>query len=218
MEINLVIFDMDGVVIDSEQMYFKANQIAAKKLGMENYTLEYYQRFIGAGTSVMMNEMAKDYGSYELIEKFMELSFKHIHPIVDAGELDLKPGFLELSSYLKDNNIPYVVASSNDKKDIYYYLDSLQVRDGFLDILSAEDVVATKPAPDIFLAAWEKGGAPAKETTLVIEDSINGIKAANNAGIPVVMVPDLIQPSAEFADLDFTVCDDLHAVQKYISK
>ncbi len=98
MDLKLVIFDMDGVVFDSEKVYFEANKLAAEKLQMPNYTLKYYKQFIGAGTEPMLAQMAKDYGSRELVDRFYRMSMDNVYPIVEAGKLELKPGFKELTA------------------------------------------------------------------------------------------------------------------------
>ena len=101
MNLDLVIFDMDGVIFDSEKVYYEANQIAADKLGMD-YSLAYYKQFIGAGTDAMRAQMIEDYGGdAQLIDDFLRISEENVHPLVEAGELKLKPGFVELSQYLQ---------------------------------------------------------------------------------------------------------------------
>lgn len=83
MKPDLVIFDMDGVVFDSEKVYYTANKLAADELGMD-YSLEYYRRFVGAGNDQMMVEMAQDFGDEELIKNFMQRSYNLINPLVSA--------------------------------------------------------------------------------------------------------------------------------------
>lgn len=218
MDLKLVIFDMDGVVFDSEKVYFEANKLAAEKLQMPNYTLKYYKQFIGAGTEPMLAQMAKDYGSRELVDRFYQLSMDNVYPIVEAGKLELKPGFKELTAYLDEQNIPYVIASSNFKKDIEYYLEKTNISGRFAHIVSADDVTHAKPSPEIFEKAWKKAGCPAKNETLIIEDSLNGVKAANNAEIPVVMVPDIILPTVYEKEHTVAILPDLVAVRDLIKK
>lgn len=194
MEPKLVIFDMDGVVFDSEKLYFTANKMAADELKM-SYSLDYYRRFIGAGNEYMMQAMTEDFGDAGLISAFMERSFGLIDTLVAQGKMELKPGFLALSAYLQEHQVPYVLASSNDRQQIDHYLQNAHQELGFARIISADDVSQAKPSPEIFLQAWEKSGQPVKEQTLVIEDSHNGIVAANRAVLPVAMVPDLIGPT-----------------------
>ena len=210
MSVKLVIFDMDGVVIDSEKVYFRSNQLAAEELGIKVFTMEYYRQIVGAGTEHMIEKMTEDYGDRDLVERFVRISMDKVYPVVEAGELELRPGFTELSAYLRESGIPFTLASSNYRKDILYYLDKVGVRDDFKRIVSADDVVEAKPAPDIFNTA--------KDEALIIEDSHNGILAANNAGIPVIMVPDVI-PAGEFErEHTVAVLDDLVCVKNYIEK
>lgn len=193
MKVQAMIFDMDGVVYDSEKMYFAADQKAADKLGID-FPFEYYQQFIGGGYDLMYQKMVKDYGDAELVKQFLKLSRDEIIPVVKEGMLKFKPGFLELAQYLEDHKITYGLASSNVRRDIDYYLEQTDFTGHFNFIVSADDAKKAKPSPEIFLKAWEKAGKPAKNQTVIIEDSTNGIKAANRAEIPVIMVPDYIQP------------------------
>lgn len=212
-----MIFDMDGVVYDSEKLYFAADQRAAKKLGFE-FTFDYYRQFIGAGYDMMYQKMVEDYGDKELITKFLKMSREGILPIVKDGGLKFKPGFLNLAKYLEENQITYGLASSNYREDIDIYLKETNFENHFNFIVSANDAEQAKPSPEIFLKAWEKAGKSAKEDTVIIEDSTNGIKAANRAGIPVIMVPDYIQPDEFEKEHTLSIQKDLNDVIKYIQK
>lgn len=217
MKINTMIFDMDGVVYDSEKLYFAADQRAAEKLGFE-FTFDYYRQFIGAGYDMMYNKMVEDYGDEELIKNFLKMSREEILPIVKDGGLKFKPGFLNLAKYLEENQITYGLASSNYREDIDIYLKETNFENRFNFIVSANDAEQAKPSPEIFLKAWEKAGKPAKENTIIIEDSTNGIKAANRAGIPVIMVPDYIQPNEFEKKHTLSIQKNLNDVIEYIRK
>lgn len=216
MKPDLVIFDMDGVVFDSEKVYYTANKLAADELGMD-YSLEYYRRFVGAGNEQMMVEMAHDFGDEKLIKNFMQRSYNLINPLVSAGKMELKPGFLELTQHLRTQKTPYVLASSNDRHQIDFYLTTTKMDLGFDLIFSADDVTEAKPSPEIFMQAWQKAGQPEKNKTLVIEDSHNGILAANRAGLPVAMVPDLILPTAYDTTNTMGIFKTLHDLQKSLA-
>lgn len=218
LSLKLVIFDMDGLVVDSEKLYLEANQLAAHELGMGEYPLEYYKTFIGGDAQTMIAKLTKDYGSRELIDRFMKRSEELTHELVQAGQLELKPGFVNLANYLDEQHIPYVIASSNWRKAVDLFLATLRVKDRFQSIVTREDATNAKPDPEIFLNAWKLGGAPAKDETVVIEDSLNGVKAANAAGIPVILVPDLIQPDEKFAGLKYQLCDNLNDVKTLLEK
>ena len=163
MKIDAMIFDMDGVVYDSEKMYFAADQKAAQKLGFE-FTFDYYKQFIGGGYDLMYNQMVADYGDPELIKRFLELSRDEILPVVKEGMLKFKPGFLDLARYLEDHHIPYGLASSNYREDIDFYLKETNFENRFDFIVSANDVQKAKPSPAIFLKAWEKAGRTTPRT------------------------------------------------------
>ncbi|KRM07897.1 MAG: HAD family phosphatase [Liquorilactobacillus ghanensis] len=215
MNLKLMIFDMDGLVFDSEKVYFQSNLFAAKKLGMD-FDLEYYRQYIGAGNGQMLRQMSLDYGSRSLIEKFITLSHDHVQQEVAAHGLPLKKGFLELNHFLRKNKIKQVLASSNDREAIDFFLERSHMQGVFDEITSGDDVANAKPAPDIFEKAWRQAGAPSKQASLVLEDSVNGILAANQAEIPGIMVPDLIKPTPKIAAKAAAVLPDLAAVRDFI--
>ncbi|AUJ29550.1 MAG: HAD family phosphatase [Liquorilactobacillus hordei] len=217
MNLKLVIFDMDGLVVDSEKIYFAANQRAAKKLGMQ-YSMDYYQRFIGSGNDLMYSEMSRDYGSKELISEFIRLSKQQVFNVVKEEGIPLKKGFLELAAYLRDAKIPSILASSNDRIAIDYFLETASIGQYFSKIVSANDVTNAKPNPEIFEHAWKASGLSSKDETVILEDSYNGVYAANNAHIPVIMVPDLIQPTKEVAARTQAVLGNLNEVKSYLEK
>lgn len=214
MELELVLFDMDGLVFDSEKVYFEANQLAAKELGMNNFTFEYYQQYIGAGDDAMIAGMVRDYGNKELIDKFMQRSRELVYPLVKQGELKVKLGFEELVDYFRKRKVKLYLASSNSLREIKFFLENTGLINIFDGIVSADNVSKAKPAPDIFLEAWKQAGCPPKEKVLVLEDSINGIKAANRAGFSVVMVPDCIEPNEYARKNTLAIVKNLAEVKK----
>ncbi|MFT9049746.1 HAD family hydrolase [Liquorilactobacillus nagelii] len=217
MDLKLMIFDMDGLVFDSEKVYFQSNSRAAKQLGMD-FSLAYYRQYIGAGNGLMLRRMSRDYGSRSLIEKFIDLSHQYVKEEVVAHGLPLKKGFAELSQFLRQHQIKQVLASSNDREAIDFFLDHSNMHGVFDQITSGDDVVNAKPAPDIFEKAWQQAGAPAKKAALVLEDSVNGILAANQAEIPGIMIPDLIEPTPQIAAKVTAVLPNLAAVRDFIQK
>lgn len=217
MDLKLVIFDMDGLIFDSEKVYFKANQMAANELKIA-FSFAYYRQFVGTGTKRMVDQMTKDYGSRQLAEKFIKISHQNVFKIVKETGLPLKKGFLQLTAYLKAHQIKQVLASSSDRPAIKLFLESADLQQNFDQIVSGEDVSEAKPAPDIFEKAWQKAGSPQKSQCLVLEDSINGIKAAANAQLPAIMVPDLLAPTPEMQQKAIAILPDLNAVCQFIQK
>lgn len=212
MKTKLVIFDMDGVVIDSEKLYYEALRQQAESMGINNFTREYYNQFVGGGDERMIKILTKDYQSVDIAHQLIDGCWNRIDDLMAAGDLDLKPGYLELNTYLKDHNIQSILGTSSHFDKAKDMLENVGVFDTFDDFVTADDVETAKPAPDIFLQAWKTGGQPDKEDTLIIEDAKNGIIAANRAGIPVVMVPDVIQPDKDLASKTKAVCKNLKDV------
>lgn len=119
--------------------------------------------------------------------------------------------------FLEDQEIPKIVASSNVRPVIEILLEHAGIRNQFQEIVSAEDVKLAKPNPEIFNIARQHLGTIAEET-LVLEDAQHGVQAAISAGIPVIMVPDMIQPAEELSKQTAAVLSSLHEVIDYIQK
>lgn len=216
MKIDLVIFDMDGVVFDSEKVYYISHKKAADELGMM-YSKEYYLKFIGMSNEKMMNLMIQDFGDEELVKNFMKHSFSLVDSLIMAGKIEFKKGFLELTNHLRAEHVPYVLASSNDRQRINLCLQANKSNLGFSLVVSADDVKHAKPSPEIFNQAWQQAGRPLKERTLVIEDSHNGTLAANRANLPVAMVLDLVLPTTYDLENTLGVFGDLIEVENFLS-
>lgn len=211
-----VIFDMDGLLVDTEKLYYKANHIAAKSYGID-YTQDYYMKLVGISDADTFLIYQQDFPhlSKEELEEFVQLGYKEVEQLFEAGEAKLKPGALELLTYLKAEKIPMVVASSNLRRYIDLLLERNQIAHFFTDIVSGEDVKRAKPDPEIVDQAVAKLAVPAANT-LMLEDSKNGVLAANQAGVPVIMVPDLIAPTKELKEQVLGVFESLTEVKNYL--
>ncbi|GCF93364.1 haloacid dehalogenase [Enterococcus florum] len=211
-----VIFDMDGLIFDTEAIYYKVQQETADRLGIP-FSKEIYLEYIGVADEEVFVDLHERYASHgkELVQQFIDESWGETHRIFKAGEVELKPGALELLQFLEENQIPRIVASSNVRPIIEVLLEHAQIRDKFQGIVSAEDVQLAKPDPEIFMIARERLGTEAEET-LVLEDAHHGVMAAVGAAIPVIMVPDLIPPSEELKEKTEAVFTSLHDVIDYI--
>lgn len=208
-KIKGVIFDMDGLLFDTEKIYYQTQQAAADKMGFA-FDEEVYKRFIGVSDEEVWQEYFQMYADHgrEKIQEFIDESWGAAKEHFKTGEVDLKPGVKELLAELKQRNIPKVVASSNVREVIETLLDHAGIADDFIGIVSADDVQRAKPAPDIFQKALTLLELEPQEA-LVLEDSQNGIYAANAAEIPVIMVPDMLLPDTELRDKTVAVCDSL---------
>ncbi len=189
--IKAAIFDMDGLLIDSERVIMQACIAAAKQVGI-SYTQVEYVELIGRAGPDSTRIMVEQLGGVESFNQVMQgldaLLADHNHTF------PLKNGVLPLLKHYQSNNIICSVASSSPSHHITHRLSHVGVLDYFRHITSGEEVTHGKPNPDIYLLALKKLGIKAEEC-IAFEDSENGARAAIAAGLKVVVVPDLKQPS-----------------------
>lgn len=183
-----VIFDMDGVLVDSERMYLRANMVAGRQQGL-TLTAEDYAPLAGASNATA-NAFFQKYFPGEKAQEFLNDTYALVDQYVAAGELAIKPGVKPLLRILHEANIPMAVGSSNYGRTVHEFLAKVGIEDEFAHIITSDDVHAGKPAPDIFLAAAQALAIP-PAPALVVEDSANGIQAALTAKMTPVLVPDL---------------------------
>lgn len=214
-KVKAVIFDMDGLMFDTETIYYRANQKIADELGMD-YSFEDYQEYIGASDDVYFPEMERRFADVKGIGKFQEKSINELEHQLVHGELKIKPGLLELLDYLKKNEVVAVVASSTRRELVGQLLEKTGVRPYFKAFIGGDEVENAKPDPAIFNKAFEKTGISDKKNAIVLEDSKNGILAAEAAGISVIHIPDLLEIDQATKDKTEAIYDDLHEVIKYI--
>ena len=209
-----VIFDMDGVIFDTEHLAMSLWVQAADELGIPGIA-EVYPSVIGTTTIRTHEILAEHYGSSFPREEFDRRVRELYHEHYDREGLPVKPGVPELLSSLTANHIPLALASSTHSD-----LVRRELRDaGFLDyfdvVIGGDMVTHSKPHPEIFLRAAEALHA-APENCYVIEDSFNGIRAAAAAGAHPLMVPDLLQPTEEIRALTEQVFPSLYELLSFL--
>jgi HAD superfamily hydrolase (TIGR01509 family) len=218
MNYKSVIFDMDGLLFDTEIVYYEASQAVADRMGFP-YDKELYLKFLGVSDEEVWanyHQIFAEFGKNN-VQKFIDDAYEETIRRFSLGEVQLKPGVLELLDFLEEQQIPKVVASSNQRHIIELLLEKKQLSSYFDTIVSAENVQRAKPDPEIFLLAHRYLGTE-KHETLVLEDSQNGILAASSAEIPVIMVPDLLLPSDELKEKTVAVFSSLHEVPEFLKK
>ncbi len=211
-----VIFDNDGLMLDTEFIAQETWKIAGAEFGY-NIKDEIHWQVIGLTIADSRKTFKKVFGEdfpYDTIRKRrLEIG----QEIFDQKGLPVKPGLLELLDFLDERHIPRAVATSTSREFIKQKFRAANIQNRFEIVVTGDDIVNGKPAPDIFLAAAEKLKiAPAD--CLVLEDSEPGIYAAKAAGMTPVMVPDLKPPSAEIKTIVHCIFESLHDVRLWLER
>lgn len=204
---------MDGLMFDTESIYYAANKKTADRLGLD-FTKDFYLQFVGSSDQALFQGMYDHFNDDEKVSQFVDQSNADAHDMLTNGKIDKKKGLIELLDHLKAKGVKLIIASSSEKWLVEEIIQKNEVDKYFTDIVGGDEVDESKPNPDIFLKALEKLGTK-KEETLVLEDSLNGVRAAHSAGIPVIMVPDLISANDEVRNKALAVEESLLDILKY---
>lgn len=211
-----VVFDMDGVIFDSERMYMRCWTELAEKYGLKDMETPYYAS-VGTTYARTREIMLAAYGKEFPYEKYAAEAMTVYHARYDGGRLPLKPGVEALLRYLKQTGKKVALASSTERRIVEAELIWAGLRPYFDAVICGDMVLHSKPAPDIFLTACQMlGTAPGR--AYAIEDSYNGIRAAAAGGLRPIMVPDLLPATDEMRTLAETVLPDLNAVRTYFAE
>jgi beta-phosphoglucomutase family hydrolase len=181
-----VIFDMDGVIIDSEPTHFKLEQKLFKELGV-NITKEKHNGYVGTTSYYMWDDIRTKHGITkdleELVRNDRESYYKHL--VSNENEVILVNGVKEFIKELHKNNLKLAIASSSPLDVIEAVARIFNIEEYFDVLVTGDNVEKSKPEPDIFLYAAEKLGTT-PENCIVVEDSHNGVLAAKKAGMKCV--------------------------------
>jgi len=179
-----VIFDMDGVLVDSQPFHFDVDRAVLASCGRET-ALEVVQNYAGMSNVNRWTKYKRDFGLKASVETLIATHVRIIMEQLDAAALQAIPHIPALLDMLKAQDLRLAVASSSSYDFIYKMLDKLGIRGVFDIVLSGEDMPNSKPAPDIFLRAADMLECAADEC-VVIEDSASGVQAAGAAKIRCV--------------------------------
>lgn len=182
--LKAVIFDMDGVLIDSEPLHFKVDQMVLEKLNI-HHSKEYLERFVGYTNPAMWEIIKKENSIESSIEELIELQLSAKLKYLEDSDYKAIDGIIELLEELKTNKIPTAIASSSPRVFIEAVLKKLGISQYFDTWVSGEEVKKSKPEPDVFLKASEILAVQASQCA-VIEDSKSGTTAAKSAGMKCI--------------------------------
>lgn len=211
---DAVIFDLDGLLADTEIISLKVYQELLKDFGIpfteETYSREYSGHREEENVQRFLDTYDLPWNFDQTLEKVYELEAR----ILVKG-VNLKKGAKNLLAFLQREGIPIALATSSVESRARMILDSNGILSLFDHLVFAKDVKRSKPYPDIFLKACSDLNV-LPENCLVLEDSEAGIEAAYRAGMPVICIPDLKMPAQSFLNKTEQVFQDLDAVRDYL--
>ncbi len=208
-----VVFDMDGLLFDTEIIYERAAISAAAELGREMDSA-FFRSTVGSPWTVIRERLIDLYGPTFAVDELRAVAGRIFNELVEA-DLPLKPGVLELLDLLDTLGLPRAIATSSSRETVRRHLEAHGMADRFHHVVGHDDCERHKPEPDPFLkAAGLLGVAPA--LCLALEDSYMGVRAASTAGMMTIMIPDLLPATEEIRGLCTDVVDDLHAVRRLL--
>jgi HAD superfamily hydrolase (TIGR01509 family) len=204
-----VVFDMDGLLFDTERLYLDALVFAAKEFGVEA-PVELYTGLIGTSSEATRARLSGHFGDAVDMDGLWKSASGHFRVLADT-RLCLKPGVVELLDLLDNLNMPTAIATSSKSDNVRHHLGAHGLQRRFRAVAASGSYARSKPHPDPFLtAAGLLGADPA--FCIALEDSHTGVRSASSAGMMTVMVPDLLDANDEMRGLCAHVAVDLHEV------
>ncbi|MCB1542597.1 MAG: HAD family phosphatase [Rhodoblastus sp.] len=203
-----VVFDMDGLLLNTESLRMRALDDCARDLGVTLKT-DLFSALIGGATpqsraaleAHIRDDLPKDFWTH--YRRFAEIRMEEVAPM---------PGALELLDHLAEREIPCAIATSATRASVERFCGKFDLLPRFRAIVAKSDYEKSKPAPDAFLvAATALDVAP--DLCLALEDSYNGVRAAVAAGMPTIMAPDVLPATGEMRRLCVAVVGDLNEVR-----
>lgn len=179
--LKAVIFDLDGVIVDSEPFHFQSDVLTFRDYGME-ISEEELIRYVGVSGTVMWTDFIRKYGIPDTLENIVAKQTAHKIELLREKPPQAVPGVLGLLESARKAGLRTAIASSSPRYFIDAMLNSLGIAGSFDAVVSGQDVQRSKPAPDIFLKAAELLGAK-PSNCLVVEDAMLGVRAAKAAGM-----------------------------------
>ncbi len=194
--LRALIFDFDGLMVDTETAIYHSWKEIYAAHGQE-LPLPTYVQCVGSHGSHYepLAELETLTGTPLNRDELMAWQSQRNRELHNG--LDTRPGIREVLTEARQLNIPCAVASSSNALWVHGWLDKLHLRSYFAEVITRDDVVRAKPAPDLFLLALQKLGLPGTDA-LVLEDSANGLIAAEAAGIPCVIIPNEVTTGLDF--------------------
>jgi HAD superfamily hydrolase (TIGR01509 family) len=209
--VRAVVFDMDGLLVDSEAVFRDSMMYVARERG-HDLPLEVFLRMVGlpgpSSRAVALDHFGEDFP----IDEFNAAVWAHAKAHHDEIGVALKAGVTELLDHLDDAGLPRAVATSSSHMAVEHQLGRSGILERFQAIVAAGDYARGKPNPDPFLTAADRLEVD-PVYCLALEDSHNGVRAAHAAGMMTIMVPDLLAATDEMRERCIAIAESLHDVR-----
>lgn len=209
-----VVFDMDGVLFDTERVCMDSWVAVAEKEGLPDMET-IFPRCIGGNANDSRKIVLEAYGQEFDYDTFRKKAFDRFWEYIEKNGLPMMAGVREILAWLKEEQWIVGLASSTRKSSVLDHLERAGIRDYFQAIVTGDMVTHSKPLPDIYLIACRHLGIEPCEA-YAIEDSPNGIRSAYAAGMCPLMVPDILQPDEEIRHLSYRIFRDLPEVLEFM--
>lgn len=208
-KVELVIFDMDGLIFDTERLSYLSWVEAAKKFEI-NFDNNTFYKLLGTNHHSCRNTLIAQYGDKIDVDDYMKEKRKINLSLIKDGA-DKKPGLEELLIYLTNNKIKKAVATSSNREIALGLLEKADVLRYFDYVLCGDEVRKSKPDPEVFLNVAKKLEVNPKNC-LVLEDSEAGVIAASRGKFKVIIIPDMKEPEKEIEELAYRKLNNLKEV------
>ena len=213
-EYQAVVFDMDGVIFDSERAIQECWDMIGEKYDIPD-ARETCLMTLGVNMTEVVRIFKARYGQKFPFEKYSEEVNRLYWEKFDDGRLPMKPGVVELLEYLKQSGKKIALASSTYREKVMREIQAAGLQLYFDELICGDMVERSKPDPDIYLKACAALSVNPSEA-YAIEDSYNGIRSASRAGLHPIMVPDIKGPTEEMKTLTEVILPSLHDVLEYL--
>ena len=213
--VQAVVFDMDGLLIDSEAVYREALEATAAQRNLD-LPASVTRQMIGLIWPESSRVLIEHFGPGFDAEEFRQAVIHNFYGI-ERAEVALKDGVVEILETLERLGLPCAIATSSPRGSVEHHIGGHGLLERFQAIVAAGECARSKPAPDPFLKAAQLLGVDPRDC-LALEDSHNGVRAASSAGMMTIMVPDLLDDNAEMHSLCIRIVRDLHEVAQLLDR